>query len=329
MEKFKLKIKQSYFYVNNLHLFVIFISLVFVDFTLAMYYSIVSLIIYIGKVFTSKLPIHPSKSFSYKTYTYKKAGKVELKMDIWYPGKDFRNEYPLVFFCHGGGWISGFRNQPNNVSWCKYLASKGFCVASIDYRYGFKNSMEDILADYGDALNYVKKNSKSFKIDKENIVLMGLSAGGHLSLLYSTYNSYVENEEKMYGIKGAVVYYAPSDLNDMFISESKSIFAKFSTKRTLKAIPSEKKEIYDYYSPISWVSQRMVPCLVVHGKLDTVVPFNSSRKLVKELNKYNVSYTFLVHKKGGHSFDTHSKDLTTVNILEKTARYIKKLTYKY
>ncbi len=56
--------------------------------------------------------------------------------------------------------------------------------------------MEDILLDYTDALEYVKENSDELSIDKNNIVLMGLSAGGHLSLLYSTYHSFSRNKEK-------------------------------------------------------------------------------------------------------------------------------------
>lgn len=154
---------------------------------------------------------------------------------------------------------------------------------------------------------------------------MGLSAGGHLSLLYSTYNSFIDDKEKMEGIKGVVAYYSPSDLNDIFVPENKSLFARFATKRTLKADPSEKKELYDYYSPINWVSKRMIPCLVVHGKLDTTVPFSSSLEFLDKLKKNNVYSDILVHKKGGHSFDTNIKDETTINILKNTMNFIKKL----
>lgn len=324
MNKLKENFKKSFFIVNKIYLYIIFILLSFVDFTLAFYYFIVSIIIFLGKLLTSKLPLEPKKDFNYKTYSYKKSDGKDLKMDIWYPNNPTQKLYPLVFFCHGGGWISGFRNQKNNISWCKYLASKGFCASSIDYRYGIKNSMEDILSDYTDALDYIKKNSEKLNIDTNNIVLMGLSAGGHLSLLYSTYNSFIKDDKKMEGIKGVVAYYAPSDLNDIFISENKSLFARFSAKKTLKATPLEKKEIYDYYSPINWITENMVPCLIVHGKQDTTVPFYSSVKLIKELKAHNVKCEFLVHKNGSHSFDTRLNDLTTVNILEKTVRFVKK-----
>lgn len=323
MDKLKDKLKMSYFIANKIYLFLIFIFLTIEDLTLGFYYFIISIFIYIWKIFESKVPIKINKEFESKTFVYKKTENKDLKLDIWLPLKTNKS-HPLVFFCHGGGWISGFRNQPNNVSWCKYLTSKGFAVASIDYRYGYRNSMEDILSDYTDALDYVKTNSKSLSIDKNNIVLMGLSAGGHLSLLYSTYYTYNENEERIEGIKAVVAYYAPTDLNDIFISKNKSIFARFATKQTLKGAPIEERGVYDYYSPINWVGPNMIPTLLAHGKLDTTVPFKSSVNFAKKLKKYNIKYTFLVHRKGGHSFDTKLEDITTVNILERTTRYIRK-----
>lgn len=323
MDKLKEKLKMSYFIANKIYLFLIFIFLAIEDFTLGFYYFLISVIIYTWKTLRSKVPIDVDREFESKTYVYKQADNKDLKLDIWYPSKN-NHKHPLVFFCHGGGWISGFRNQPNNVSWCKYLASKGLAVVSIDYRYGYRNTMEDILSDYTDALDYVRDNSEKLSLDRDNIVLMGLSAGGHLSLLYSTYYTHNDNKDRMEGIKAVVAYYSPSDLNDIFVSENKSLFAKFATKQTLKGSPVPKEEIYDYYSPINWVSQNMIPTLLAHGKLDTTVPFMSSVNFAKSLKKYNIKYTFLVHRKGGHSFDTKLEDVATVNVLERTASYIRR-----
>ncbi|WIV12026.1 alpha/beta hydrolase [Proteiniborus sp. MB09-C3] len=324
MDKLKEKFRTSFFIVNKLYLVLIFIVLAVENLTLGFYYFLISIFIYTWKILNSRIPINVSKKLEPKTFIYKKTKNKDLKLDIWLPSKN-KTTTPLVFFCHGGGWISGSRNQPNNVSWCKYLAAKGFAVASIDYRYGYRNTMDDILLDYRDALNYVIKNSKRLSVNKDNIVLMGLSAGGHLSLLYSTYHTYNKNKESMSGIKGVVAYYAPSDINDIFVSENKSIFARFATSQTLKGIAAPKEEIFNYYSPITWISENMIPCLIVHGKLDTTVPFKSSVKFVSKLKEYNIKHTFMVHKKGGHSFDTKLKDMTTVNILEKTARFIRKV----
>ncbi len=324
MEKIKEKFRSSFFIVNKVYIFFIFIGLSLQDATLGFYYFILSFLIFIWKTLTSKVPIETNRNFHKVTHIYKKTKNKDLKMDIWYPLNKNKKPFPLVYFSHGGGWISGFRNQPNNISWCKYLASKGFAVASIDYRYGYKNTMTDILSDYSDGISYVKSKSKELYIDQDNIVLMGLSAGGHLALLYATYNTFNKaNKDYMKGIKSVVAYYSPTDLKDILDEDNKSLFAKFAIRRTMKGKPTEISKIYEYYSPINYVSEFMIPTLMVHGAKDNTVPFSSSVKFVNKLNLFNVDNSFLVHKKAEHSFDTNLNDYTTINILNKTVRFIK------
>lgn len=324
MNKLKDKLKKSFFIVNKIYLFIIFLFLTVSDFTLGFVYFLISAFIYMWKTLTYKVPMDVNCQVDFETFTYKETEDKDLKLDLYYPPNKTKDKYPLIYFCHGGGWISGFRNQPNNVSWCKFLACKGFIVSSIDYRYGFKNDMEDILSDYTEGLEYLKNRSEELSIDKDNIVLIGLSAGGHLSLLYASYNTFLENKDKIQGIKAVVGYYSPSNLKDLFISDNKSLFARFGTAKTLNGLPTDIEGIYDYYSPINWISEKMIPSLLVHGKLDDVVPFSSTVEFVRRLKNYNVPCEFYVHKNAGHSFDTRLKDLTTINILEKTLRYVKK-----
>lgn len=324
MNRKRVKFQKSFFIVNKLYLFIFFIGFALQDITLGFYYFILSLIVFSWKVLASRVPMDINKKITKLTYIYKRTPTKDLKMDVWYPSEKSKKNYPLVYFCHGGGWISGFRNQPNNVSWCRYLAAKGFIVASIDYRYGYKNTMEDILSDYTHGLYFLKKRHKEFKIDKSNIILMGLSAGGHLSLLFAAYNTLISNKKSIGGIKSVIAYYPPTNLKDIFTSDNKSLFARFATIKTMKGAPDELEKIYEYYSPINYISENMIPTLIVHGKDDNTVPFESSVNFVKRLYEYHVKYEFLVHKKAGHSFDTKLKDYTTVNILNKTIRFMKR-----
>lgn len=318
------RLKKSWFFVNKIYLFILFLILPVISTSVFLYFLILYFSIFVYRFFNHRIFLEPRGRYEHQTYTYKRSRDVELKLDVWYP-KIIQERYPVVFFAHGGGWVSGFRNQPNNVSWCKFLASKGFLAISIDYRYGFNNTMDDILSDYTDALNFVRKNCKTLKADIDRIVLMGLSAGGHLALLYSAYYSYNKALEYLKGIKGVVAYYAPSDLKDIFSKDSKSLFAKFATMATLKGNPKKIEEIYEYYSPINWISKRMLPTLVVHGKSDVVVPFKSSVKLVEKLKENGVKHGFLIHRTGGHTFEFELRDLQTVRIIEQTVRFIRRM----
>ena len=289
------KFREPWFLAVKIYFFIALLILSAIKSGLFLVGFIIPLVFYIRGIVKAKVPIEPVGTFHYLTYKYKEVGNTVLKLDVWYPNQ-IKYAQPLIVFAHGGGWVSGFRNQPNNVSWCKFLASKGFAIASIDYRLAIRNNMENILADYADALYFVKKNSEKLRINKDNIFLMGLSAGGHLALLYASYYTFMNHETKMKGIKGVTVYYCPSDLRDMFGKEQRSLLARFATMATLKGMPDNKPGLYDYYSPIEWISERMIPTLIVHGRNDKVVPYTSSTNLVSRLKSNWIPCTFLLHK---------------------------------
>lgn len=319
------RLKKSWLLSNRHYLLPLIGGLTVVNAALGLGSIVVVLAVSLVNVFRAKLPIDPGGTYEAETFVYKKAGNVELKLDVWHPagGELSRG---TVFFAHGGGWISGFRNQPNNVSWCRFLASRGFSVVSIDYRFGFRNTMADILEDYSDALWFVKENAASLRISKDKITLLGLSAGGHLALSYAAFNSSLKNKAALEGIKGVVAYYAPADLRDLFSDEDKSLFVRFAAASTMKTLPQFDEEAYRRYSPITWFTAEMAPVLVVHARKDQVVPFRSSFKMVKRLKELKVPCRFLVHKTGGHCFEVKSKDYRTTRILEETVRFMKNLT---
>jgi acetyl esterase/lipase len=319
------KYRESWFVVNKIYLFIVLIIFLVINSGLFLFGFIVSLLFFIRGIITAKIPIEPNESFYFRTYTYKQVGNAALRLDIWYPNQK-KAVYPLVFFAHGGGWVSGFRKQPNNISWCKFLASKGFAAVSIDYRLAMRHNMKIISNDYTDALDFVKTNAELLKINRDSILLMGLSAGGHLALRYASYYTFINHETKMKGIKGVIAFYAPSDLSDIFDKDNKSIFARFATVATLKGSPKNNPDLYFYYSPIEWISERMVPTLLVHGKKDTVVPYISSRNLATEIKSKNITCKLLIHQEGGHGFETRRTDFHTIRILEETIRFMKSLT---
>jgi len=256
------------------------------------------------------------------TVEYKRE-TIPLKFDLYYPSK-VKSKYPVVFFAHGGGWITGSRKLSSVTAWAKFLASRGFAVVAIDYRYGYFYRYEELIEDYNDALEYVKGHSEELYLDKDNIVLMGTSAGGALSLYYAAYNSYYNQSEKMKGIKGVVAWYSPADLLDLWSKQVDSLFAHFAVTTTMKGTPKGKLEEYKLYSPINYISERMVPTLLVHGEKDVTVPVTTSIKLNKKIEECGVPSDLLIHPKGKHSFEFELKDVLTQKFVEKTVSFIKK-----
>lgn len=93
---------------------------------------------------------------------------------------------PLLFFIHGGGWVSGDKSGVPNVE--KYLAA-GISVVSINYRYswqaqlaGVKPPVKAPLEDAARALQFVRTKAAEWNIDKQRIGASGGSAGACSSL---------------------------------------------------------------------------------------------------------------------------------------------------
>ena len=278
------------------------------------------------KALFGRLPLDAPKSSSDGPYTHiYKVDQIPYKLDIYYPSSGAR-PYPVVVFAHGGGWISGFRKQPNNLSWYRFLNHHGFAVVTVDYRYGYLYHINDILKDYEDSVDYVKENAEKLGIDRDNLLLMGLSAGGHLALYYTLYHSYHNHLEKMRGVRGVVAWYAPSDLMDLWDWEVESLFARFSAMMVLKGSPRKNSWHYQFYSPIYWVSSRMIPTFLVHGLKDGVVPAKSSVKLYKRLREAGIEAFLKLHPTGDHSFEFTSRDRYTIDILNSLVDFMRGVT---
>ena len=89
---------------------------------------------------------------------------------------------PLMFFVHGGGWMSGDKAGPDFLAKC---LESGISVVSINYRLIPAAIDEKIfppvkacLDDSARALQFVRSKAKEWNIDKQRIAGCGGSAGG-------------------------------------------------------------------------------------------------------------------------------------------------------
>ena len=90
-------------------------------------------------------------------------------------------EKTALFFVHGGGWRQGSRAGFHKIM--KAYADRGFRCASADYRLSGTNIFDqiaDVRHAYDYFVSYLKKIGKPV-----NIMVIGSSAGAHLSALVS------------------------------------------------------------------------------------------------------------------------------------------------
>lgn len=300
-------------------LIIYFFSLIvmFFDFTLFLIIMVLLNMPVIRKSMFGRLALDPRKKTWEHVENIKYGNKKHL--DIFFPDLEklsLQSPKGVVLFAHGGGWISGYRHQPNNVSWYRYLVSRGFIVATIDYSRGYRAGIEKLIDELMEAVECLSKRLETLGIDL-GISLMGLSAGAHLALLSA---SRIPDK-----IKCVVSYYAPCDLMDIW--KSPSLFARFSVLATLKRLPGRSKEIYEEYSPVNNVSYDFPTTLLIHGLKDQMVPYISSVKMFKKLSEKQVKAKLLLHPRGNHGFEFVLKDKYTINILEKTVDFLEGKTW--
>lgn len=91
---------------------------------------------------------------------------------------------PLILMVHGGGWTRGDKNMSRVVDnkrerWLPF----GIAFATLNYRLQPVAPPLEQARDVALALATIQRNSARFGVDRQNIVLMGHSAGAHLIAL--------------------------------------------------------------------------------------------------------------------------------------------------
>lgn len=147
-----------------------------------------------------------------ETYLYAEKDTSKLYLDVYVPQVQ-NDQHSCLIFVFGGGFINGKRddNQVQKVK--KHYTDKGYVVIAIDYRLGmrgqsnysalialkkFEAAINMAAEDLISALDFTIKNlleTKEYRINPENILVMGSSAGAITALQtdYAICNGYLNS----------------------------------------------------------------------------------------------------------------------------------------
>lgn len=111
-----------------------------------------------------------------------------LTMDLYQPMNDGASFRPLMVMFHGGGFKNGNKRDYRLTQWCKYFASLGYVVSSVDYRQGFRSTFQEsddvlylALMDANAAVRFLLKRD-SLQIHPGRIFAAGMDAGAITAL---------------------------------------------------------------------------------------------------------------------------------------------------
>lgn len=119
------------------------------------------------------------------------AGPVEMaygsdplqKLDYWRP---MENGSPLIVFVHGGAWKDGDKRDAVGEEKVGHFLQQGYAFSSLNYRLVPTSTVEQQARDVASALAFLISHAEDLGFDSQRIVLMGHSAGAHLSALVGT-----------------------------------------------------------------------------------------------------------------------------------------------
>jgi acetyl esterase/lipase len=102
-------------------------------------------------------------------------------LDVYFPSslQNTETAKPLIVWIHGGGWISGDKNQVAN--YCKIIASQGYTVAAINYSIAPAKTYPTPILQANTALRYLLQNAKRLHADTSHIILAGDSGGSQIA----------------------------------------------------------------------------------------------------------------------------------------------------
>ena len=118
------------------------------------------------------------RGVSFRTYRYIENGDPLHTLSIYWPESKRDEELPVIIDIHGGGWMYGSKevNRPFDLA----LASLGFSVVGLSYRYCPQTDMKGILQDIFAAVNFAYSKRVELGLDFTRAFLTGDSAGGQL-----------------------------------------------------------------------------------------------------------------------------------------------------
>ncbi|MBG89474.1 MAG: para-nitrobenzyl esterase [Verrucomicrobiales bacterium] len=136
-----------------------------------------------------------------KDIPYTKSAHKRQVLDVYSP-RGAKN-LPVVFWIHGGGWVTGDKSQVELKP--KIFNERGYVFVSTNYRLRPDVEMEDLIGDVAKAMGWVYKNIRGHGGDPNRMFVMGHSAGAQLAALLCSDHSYIKAEGVPEGVlKGCV-----------------------------------------------------------------------------------------------------------------------------
>lgn len=207
---------------------------------------------------------------------------------------------PTLLFIHGGGWVVRDRRPE---AWFYPFVEQGWHVISMTYRLG-PGTAPLAVDDAVCALKWIVQNAREYRFDLDRVVVAGVSAGGHLSLMAGILGSrpghscYPGNSFRVHSI---INWSGITDIEAVegFLAAADPVFGNYASAWI--GDKSRVAEVSTAYSPVNVLDAQSPPVLTIHGTEDQVVPFDQAVALHEKLETLGIRNQLLSLEGGTHA----------------------------
>lgn len=275
---------------------------------------LISLILIVGLTISAsaqktivKVPCNADKTI--KVWNNKKAphSNEETKDERRTKSGNFHNTSQTVFYLYKadkkratgqgvvilpGGGYGAVCIEREGFALAEYFQSIGVTALVVKYRLPNNGHKEVPLEDAQEALRYLRKNGKKWRVDPTKVGIAGSSAGGHLAAYTSTFTDDLEKPAF------TVLFYP--------VISGESVMTHRNTFIHLLG-KGHAPYLREQYSLNNRVTATTPPTILLLSNDDMVVPPINSILYYKALKHYGVKAAMYIYPSGGHGWVGRAK----------------------
>ena len=226
-----------------------------------------------------------------------------MTLDLYTPAKG--PPKPLVIYIHGGGWANG--TARNAAAYANFpavladLASRGYVVASLNYRLAGEAKFPAATEDVDAAIRWLRAHAAEYGIDKARVAIWGGSAGGQLAALAAT--DCTPGDARGGDAKGGDARGGDGKTQSDCVQAAAIWYGVFD----ILTLPNGGPGAYfgangAKASAVTFLDAKDPPFLLIHGDNDHTVPVAQSREMSEKLKAVGVKSDYIELPGIDHSF---------------------------
>ena len=238
---------------------------------------------------------------------YVENGHPNEVLDLFLPEQPSDKPLALMIWIHGGAWMGGNQASPLVL----YLVSKGFAVASIQYRFSSDAIWPAQSCDCKAAIRFLRANAAKYNLDPNHFGVGGDSSGGHLAAFVGTSGDVREMEGDLGNtnvssrVQAVVDWFGPTDVTFMAQQSGPHSMIRHDAPDSPESLllggpVQEKRDLARTANPLTYIDKNDPPFLIMHGDNDQLVPLGQSVVLAKALIDAGVEVTMKTIPGAGH-----------------------------